>query len=769
MASKQTASEFLKSRRAGGLDRWALPILVVAALLLPVIIFGAVKGMKIAPTDIRKLLPTNFEEAQIYEEFKSRFGVDEMIVASWDECVIDNPAVLEFQDALTAAGDEQGPVFVNVTSGIKMRYQIESANVPTRVASKRLSGLMLGPDKQTTCILAFPHERISEDRKKLVAQFYQIAKESIGLKAEELHLGGPTVDGAAIDIESKASLDTYLWLSLLTVTFLAWFRLRDIKLTGLVMGTACLCATTAMASLYYSGGQMNLTMVMLPTLIFVLGVSGAIHMVNYYRKAAAQGAGEASADVAIADGCFPVILSSVTTSIGLCSLATSQIKPIGQFGLYSGIGVLLSLPIVLLVLPAILHRMRGQISVHFSDAGSLEKRERETGVSRGMSVLINWVCRSHQVIVIPTIILLTLLGTGILNLEASVKLQNRFSSRAPIIVDYQWLESRLGPLVPMEIMLHFDAENSLTPWQQMQMVQSVEKAVKQTTAVNASLSAATFEPIVPKGVRAITRLQRLAMIDLWEKSLPQLEEAKLVSFEGDSTWWRISLRIAAMNDIDYGQFIETVNRNVDNQLVFLDQPGVSAEVTGGVPLIYKAQRQILRDLTFSFVTAFVLITLVLMFVIRSFRAGLVAMLPNVFPPLMVFGTMGWLGVSIEIGSVMTASVALGVAVDDTIHFLTWFRRGTRNGLSRPASIRFAFKHCAKAMIDTSLICGLGVCPFLFSIFMPTAKFSFMMLVLLMMALVGDLFFLPAILASPAGKLFAKKRKPKNWVKKKTQR
>ena len=764
MASEQRAPESRKPRLLGGLDRWALPILVIAALMLPVIGFGAVKGMKIAPTDIRKLLPTNFEESKVYEQFKSRFGVDEMIVASWDACVIDNPDVLKFQEALTAALDDQGPIFVNVTSGIKMRYQIEQAGISTQAASKRISGLMIGPDQQTTCILAFPHARASEDRKKLVARFYQIAKESIGVESKKLHLGGPTVDGAAIDTESKRSLDTFLGLSLLTVTFIAWFRLRDIKLTFLVMATAGSCAATALAALYYSGGQMNLTMVMLPTLIFVLGVSGAIHMVNYYRKAAAQGAGEASADVAISDGYFPMILSSVTTSIGLCSLATSQIKPIGQFGIYSAVGMLLSLPIVLLVLPAVLHRMRGQISTHFSDAGNLEKRERETGVSRGMSVLVNWVCRSHQLIVIPTIILLTLLGTGIFNLKASVKLQNRFSSRARIISDYQWLESRLGPLVPMEIMLHFDADNSLTPWQQMQMVQSVERAVKQTTAVSASLSAATFEPIVPKGVRALGRLQRRATINLWEKSLPQLEEAKLVSIEEDSTWWRISLRIAAMNDIDYGEFIETVNRNVDNQLVYLNQPGVSVEVTGGVPLIYKAQRQILYDLTLSFVTAFVLITIVLIFVIRRFAAGLIAMLPNIFPPLMVFGTMGWLGTSIEIGSVMTASVALGVAVDDTIHFLTWFRRGTRNGLSRVASIRFAFKHCAKAMIDTSLICGLGVCPFLFSIFMPTAKFSFMMLVLLMMALVGDLFFLPAILASPAGKLFAKRRKPKNWGK-----
>ena len=142
-----------------------------------------------------------------------------------------------------------------------------------------------------------------------------------------------------------------------------------------------------------------------------------------------------------------------------------------------------------------------------------------------------------------------------------------------------------------------------------------------------------------------------------------------------------------------------------------------------------------------------------MFVLRSIRAGLIAMIPNVFPPLVVFGAMGWLGFSIEVGSVMTASVALGIAVDDTLHFLTWYRRGTLAGMSRYAAIRFAFGHCAKAMIDTSLICGLGVVPFLFGVFMPTVKFALLLLIMLLTALLGDLILLPAILAGPAGILF----------------
>ena len=120
--------------------------------------------------------------------------------------------------------------------------------------------------------------------------------------------------------------------------------------------------------------------------------------------------------------------------------------------------------------------------------------------------------------------------------------------------------------------------------------------------------------------------------------------------------------------------------------------------------------------------------------------------------------MGWLGLPIEIGSVMTASVALGIAVDDTIHFLTWYRRAVELSKSQVASIRYAFEHCAKPMIDSSLICGLGVAAFMLSDFMPTVRFSRLLFILLMAALVGDLFLLPALLAGPMGKWFRVKKK-----------
>jgi uncharacterized protein len=180
--------------------------------------------------------------------------------------------------------------------------------------------------------------------------------------------------------------------------------------------------------------------------------------------------------------------------------------------------------------------------------------------------------------------------------------------------------------------------------------------------------------------------------------------------------------------------------------------------TGVVPVVYKAQRTLLNSLIESIGWAFVMIAVVMIVLLRSVRAGMVSMIPNVFPVVMIFGAMGWLGVSVDIGSMMTASVAMGVAVDDTIHFLTWFRTGLDQGLERTGAIRLAYRRCAVAMTQTTAIGGLGLAVFAASSFTPTQRFGVLMLTLLTAALVGDLIFLPALLAGPLGRVFRPGRK-----------
>jgi hypothetical protein len=157
-----------------------------------------------------------------------------------------------------------------------------------------------------------------------------------------------------------------------------------------------------------------------------------------------------------------------------------------------------------------------------------------------------------------------------------------------------------------------------------------------------------------------------------------------------------------------------------------------------------------------------MIAVVMMVQLRSFAAGLLSMLPNLFPVIVIFGAMGMFGIDVDIGTVMAASVGLGVAVDDTVHFLTWFRHGMDIGLGHRDATMLAYQRCGRAMVQTTLVGGLGLAVFAISTFTPTQRFGYMMLTLLSAAVVGDLIFLPALTSGPIGRFFGASKK-KAWI------
>jgi len=241
----------------------------------------------------------------------------------------------------------------------------------------------------------------------------------------------------------------------------------------------------------------------------------------------------------------------------------------------------------------------------------------------------------------------------------------------------------------------------------------------------------------------------------------------MIAEDNEHELWRVSTRVRSSVG-DYSTFLAELASTVDAVLAeakATDGESISAVTCGAVPLIQMAQRQLLVDLINSFMLAFVLIGLMMIVLLRSIAGGLLAMIPNVFPVAVVFGWMGWMGSSIDIGTMMTASIALGIAVDDTLHFLICFRRATTNGADRATAVRQAFRQVSTAMIQTSIICGLGMIAFMVSPFGPISRFAGMMTSLLAAAVVGDLLLLPAMLASPLGKYFVPRQrtvvKPRN--------
>lgn len=839
-----------------------------------------------------------------------------------------------------------------------------------------------------TCLVAALSEVASRDLSRVVGRpdffkpvgrIYSLAMSS-GVAPEQLHLGGPPVDNVAIDEEGTITLFNLVSLSTAIGLTIAYLSFRSIGVTLMIFfvgGTAAVCS---LGFVWFGGSSLDAVLLSMPSLVYVLGLSGAVHIVNYYREECHESGQEGAAERAVSHGWFACFLAAFTTALGLVSLVSANLVPIQKFGLYSAIGTMATLALLFAFLPSALTLWPPK----YRRITPQERASQKPGfVFRFWDAFGLYVVRYHRLVIVATVGVFAFFTYGMMRIETSVQLLKLFDSSSKVIGDYRWLESNLGRLVPMELVLAVDpemcaesdrpltgsegespellAERRLTFLERMEMSARVRKVVEREfgeagrniVGPGMSTDVMILPPTLPAVDSGLDRTRSVfnqALLENRERLDEELDFFRIDRVD-ERELWRISLRLGAFNDVDYGRFVSdlqqavepvlaayrhrdrilrslhsaatTENRVATEQLktagvlllgwadlkepaaqagvlvgqaadaepidqtaifcetlrellenrgfqfsqrgrgrtayalnlsnpqhaalladggalyerldrfscvVLVQRPEpevvarlaaaevpivdctdhrvevnpqtkelsspsaamrlrelasvedgsdlatvsrtretadgvfVSAVYTGIVPIVYKAQRTLLTSLTDSIISSFWMIAAVMMILLRDWRrppglfnwlnitGGLVSMIPNVLPIIVIFGAMGWLNLEVDIGSMMTASVALGVAVDDTIHFLAWFRAGMRGGLDRQTAIRTAYARVATAMTQTTLIAGLGLAAFAFSTFTPTQRFGVLMLTLLLVALIGDLILLPALLASRLGKL-----------------
>lgn len=749
-------------------EKWATVIVLTVVALTPLLFVGVQGAMRGGNNDVRQWLPTGFQETRDYDWFLERFGSEEMAIVSWPGATLDDDRIDRVAEGLRAYAESaatvarpegavrsnEGPLFSRVitTREVLDTLTAEPLNLSESEAAKRLQGTLLGPDGRTAGLIVMVNEAGAADRKSALGLVEQVARQEAGLSPDELRMGGPTVESVSLDSESNRSRYLLASISVVVALLLAWRCLKQVRLVASVFATAILCAATSVALVYATGGTMNLLLVMMPTLVYVLALSGSVHLVHYYHDAKRNGHETDAPLRAVRSGWFPCLLSAFTTAIGLGSLGISQVIPVKLFGLYSALGVLVSLPILLLVLPALLQLWPAR-------PGSVSVDARHDGRSPLATGIVLWLSRYHRWVTVAAAAVMLTGFWGISQLETSVKLLNLFSPQSRIIQDYHWLERHFGALVPVEVVVRFDETNRLNMLQRMEVVGEVQRELASLDEVGGTMSAMTFAPELPSSDGVTNTVRRRMVLQSLEKNRDQFVDLKYLQQEGSSELWRVSARVQALNSLDYGEFMSRLTERVEPVLKRASSANEEPEAvyTGIVPLIYKAQRTLLNDLMTSFMTAFLIVGGVMIVTLRSIPAGLVSMVPNMFPAVTAFGAMGLSGMLCDIGSMMTAGVALGIAVDDTIHYLSWFRRGLDQGLSRRQAIGLAYRRCAGAMIQTTVICGFGLLAFAFSSFVPTSRFAWLMATMLGTALVGDLLLLPALLTGPLGRFFDRGR------------
>lgn len=932
-AAGDAGREFFLSRRTWGLPHY-LWIALAVTFTLVFIPRGARKALESNSNKAEDWLPAAYAESADLKWFRDHFVHESFVLISWDGCTLGKPEKLHLlAEKLRAESDkkEGWRWYPRVMTGPETIDQLVTgpASLSGAGAIARLEGALVGPPKKgadgeslgdgtrVTCLLAYLDDRLTSSNlqmRRAVERVRDIAHKECGVPLAAIHMGGPPVDNITIDIEGERTLFRLAGLAGLIGISLAYLCFRSKQLTAMVFWTAGASAGMGLSLVYWFGGVemflMGLSqprlgtadaiLMSMPAVVYVLALSGAIHFVNYYKDERIEHGQHGAVERAVRAAFSPSFLAAFTTAIGLGSLAASDILPIQKFGIFTAIGVMVAFVLLFGIMPVFLHRFPPSRRVVEDRAGK--------AASSGPAwhaPLSHFVTRRYGLTSVLCLALMAFMAFGLPKIRTSVQLLNLLDEDCQLIHDYAWLEGNLGNLVPMEVIVALDkgqlrspdekavdlkadgegARYRMTMFERAELARKLQAQVESLDEVSRVLSAATFgaQARDDGGSASTRRAIEFTTSQALEESRGDLQEYLLAeTIDGKATGrelWRISARVTALGDVDYGRFVQNLREKVEpvldayeerDELVKqladggegveggkpldtakvclltaandpknprLPKPGTpearlaellqksaigaftvypletykaadaekqaqlreqlaqrfdavvtldpelakeiegvtvtalagdaasidpvpateaTAVYTGVVPLVYKTQRELLTSLKDSILSATVLIAIVMMFVLRGVTAGIASMLPNVFPIVVVFGSLGWMGIKVDIGIMMAASVALGVAVDDTLHFLTWFGRGIREGLDRRTATEQAFERCATAMMQTTLIGGMGLAVFAVSTFTPTQQFGSLMITILAIALVGDLVMLPALLCGPLGWFFAPK-------------
>jgi hypothetical protein len=745
---------FWADRSGARLFRIALVALAAFAAAVPWIATSAISLLGVNATTPIDWVPAAYPARRAYAQFTADFESGDVVVASWPGCTIEAPAVARFVEAATGPGaprDTAGrPWFEDVASGQQAvaRLTAPPLGLDRSAAVERLTGVLVGPDGEQTCVVVGFTDAGRADRRRAIDWIRATARDTAGVAAADLHLAGPVVDDVAVDAASDESLRVYGPPAAAIVFALTWMALQSFRYAVVVFVLSLWCVGLAFASVGLWGDRMNPVLIVMPLLVLTLGVSGGIHLVNYLVEEYRRGQGRGAAMRAVTIAWLPCTLSAGTTALGLASLVVSELEPIRVFGFHGAIGVLGTLVVMFLVLPGIFAR--------WPIRRRLDGSERPSG-----QPWADWVTRRAGLIVAATAATLAAAAAGIGGIRTSVGIDTLFAPGSRMITDYAWLERAIGPLVPIEVLVRFEDASEIRSAERLDIVREVGAALDTLGPVTGVTSAALFLPDLPDVSAALTVARKVVIARRLEAQLSQLSDMRLIRDVDGGQLWRVTARTSALAGLDYESLLADVRRTVEPVIAAHggQDRGVAAISTGAMPLINAIQNTLFRDLFTSFLSACVVISLVMMAVEGGVVSGLLAMIPNIFPMVLLFGLLGWARATLDIGSVMTASVALGMAVDGTFHFLTFFRRGLAasagplSRYGRAAAVQAAYRHSAGALTQSALVCGLGILAFTASPFAPTQRFAWMLSLLVAAALVGDLIVLPALLTTRAGRWF----------------
>lgn len=709
--------------------------------------------------DFEQFFPEGDEDLAFFREFIEEFETDDnfmLIAVRREQGVFEQSFLEDFHDYTLKMRDL--PHVLQSMSLTKFGYPVRTPFAITTVPAIHIDdpsryksdSLRIMQDER------FKYNLISEDGKTLVIFLKMI--EGIGLEEsrafitalneltdkydfEEYHyMGRPYFQKELVAMQIREVAKSAL-ISGLLVSFIMWLIYRRFWGVFVALLSIGLGMLLFMGFMGVFGRELNAMSALYPVLMIIVGTSDVIHIMSKYVDELRRGVPQDKAiTTTIKEIGLATLLTSITTAIGFLSLMANRVGPIKDFGINAAIGVMIAYVTVIFFTTAV---------ISMFDADQISKIGRRHALwDKAMLWLNQFTKAKSRSIVYGTLVVIALCAWGISRITTNYEILNNMPRGEKITADFAFFERALSGFRPMELAGFVQGDYKVRDFAVVKEVEKVEdylrqipelRAIGSITSVYKSInqmyqngSPDAYE--LPETEEQFARYQNLA------DRVPQMGMNVLVS--KDETKTRITSRV-----FDVGaDSIKSMGNRIENWMDSnIDSTIIQFKLTGTGLIIDKNAEYIRANLLKGLGVATLIIAALMALLFWNLRMVIVSLIPNLFPLIIGGAFLGFAGVELEAGVSIVFSVIFGIAVDDTIHFLSKFKLARNKGLNVEDAIQTTFIETGKPIVLTSVILFFGFLVMLFSIHPPSVTIGWLISLTLLTAVACDLLLIPVLI------------------------
>lgn len=744
-----------------GLLKWS------KALLLVVLLISLFLGYKVTSIqfdyDFEAFFPKDEKETDYFETHRRRFETDNdfiFIIAQNHPTIYNREFLLKvdaFADSiaqdslvrdvqcLTNMNDYVKTAFspmVFKKPYIDLKYEHNDFKADSTRISKRpeLQNLLINEKADGILIFVKHNQFLSKEKCDLLKA--RIDSMLAHFKIDDFKYAGRTI-GLGYYV-NKMQTETALFIGLSFVVVILFLILTFKSFWGvwvpLVIVTLSMLWIVGYMAL--SGQPINLVLTVLPSIIFVVAMSDVIHLVSKYMDELRFGRTKKEAIlIAYKEVGLATLMTSVTTAIGFITLLTVNMEPIQDFGVYTAVGVMLAFVLTYTVLPGLLVITKApKIS---------DKKITDTVWYNVLHKTFIQLINYRKIILASFSVLLLISLIGIYLVKADYFLLEDLSEKSELRKDYDYFDKEFMGLRPFEIAVEIkDKNKSIYDYAVLKEINKIENYLTTEYGLKHCFSIVNVLKIANRTNNAgqekyYTLPDSITSVELINQ-LKEFDKENMLRLYVDSTekYGRISSTIGDLGMYEISKrnekLFDFIAKNTNQDLV-------NFKVTGTAHLLDLNMSSLSRKLMYGLLISLLLIGSIMLAMYRSIKMVIIALIVNILPLLMIGAILGFTGVNLKVSTAIIFTISFGIAVDDTLHFMSRFKLELAKGKSNLYALKRTFLSSGKAIVLTTLILCGGFLLLLLSDFLGTFYMGLLISLTLLFALLSDIILLPVLL------------------------